>query len=64
MYSEGKISSLDGLAIDFDDWRMSIRTSNTEPLIRINVEADSQNTLDSNLQKILKKMRSFGAKRK
>ena len=64
MFSEGKISSLDGLAIDFDDWRMSVRTSNTEPLIRINVEADSQNTLDSNLQKILKKMSSFGAKRK
>lgn len=64
IYSEGKISSLDGLAIDFDHWRMSIRTSNTEPLIRINVEADSKEILDKNLQIILKKMNSFGAKRK
>lgn len=63
-YKEGTISKLDGLAIDFDNWRTSIRSSNTEPLLRINVEANSKEILNENLQNILKKMASFGAKRK
>lgn len=64
LYSKGKISNFDGLAIDFDDWRMSLRSSNTEPLLRINVEADTKDILNEHLQLILKKMDAFGAKRK
>lgn len=37
-YSAADISELDGIAISFEDWRFSIRTSNTEPLLRLNVE--------------------------
>ena len=29
----------DGLSLDFGDWRMNLRASNTEPLLRLNVEA-------------------------
>lgn len=39
-YSEGNISELDGVAVDFPDWRFSVRTSNTEPLLRLNVEEE------------------------
>ncbi|MEX1052573.1 MAG: hypothetical protein WEC80_01880, partial [Patescibacteria group bacterium] len=63
-FSDGGISRLDGLAIDYDNWRLSLRTSNTEPLIRLNVEANTQQNLDINLNKILSKMGEFNAKRK
>lgn len=34
-----KKSTLDGLSLDFGDWRFNLRASNTEPLIRLNIEA-------------------------
>ena len=37
--NSGKIAKLDGLSIEFDDWRMNVRLSNTEPLLRLNVES-------------------------
>ncbi len=39
-YKEGVVSEIDGVAIDFPDWRLSLRTSNTEPLLRLNVEEE------------------------
>jgi phosphomannomutase len=35
----GRISHLDGISIDFDDWHFNVRPSNTEPLLRLNLEA-------------------------
>lgn len=37
-YSDGEFSDLDGIAINFPDWRFSLRSSNTEPLLRLNIE--------------------------
>lgn len=37
-YPGGKIDRIDGLSIEFDDWRFNLRGSNTEPVIRLNVE--------------------------
>lgn len=37
-YPGGKIDRIDGLSIDFDNWRFNLRGSNTEPVIRLNVE--------------------------
>jgi phosphomannomutase/phosphomannomutase/phosphoglucomutase len=34
-----RVDETDGVGIDFDDWRFNLRMSNTEPLIRLNVEA-------------------------
>ena len=36
-YKNGKISHLDGIKIDFDDWWFNVRASNTEPLLRLNL---------------------------
>ena len=33
------IDYTDGISIEFDDWRFNLRTSNTEPLVRLNVES-------------------------
>jgi phosphomannomutase len=36
---EGRVSHLDGLSIEADDWHFNVRPSNTEPLLRLNLEA-------------------------
>ena len=38
-YSDGDVSRLDGVSIDYDDWHFNVRPSNTEPLLRLNVES-------------------------
>ncbi|MHB8580089.1 MAG: phosphohexomutase domain-containing protein [Ignavibacteriaceae bacterium] len=38
-YADGKIDYLDGASIEFDKWRFNLRMSNTEPIIRLNVES-------------------------
>lgn len=42
-----KVDITDGLSLEFDDWRMNIRISNTEPLLRLNIEASLDPTLVS-----------------
>src|SRR3989338_1332815 len=39
-FPEGEVSELDGVSISQADWRVSLRSSNTEPLLRLNVEVD------------------------
>ena len=41
--SDGKVNYVDGLSIDFDNWRFNLRGSQTEPYIRLNVEARGDN---------------------
>lgn len=38
-YSDGKQDFLDGISVDYEDWRFNVRMSNTEPLLRLNVES-------------------------
>ena len=51
---QGKKSKLDGLTIEFDDWQFNIRPSNTEPLVRLNIEAVSQNLANEKIEEIKK----------
>ena len=37
-YSDGKMDFLDGVSVEYDNWRFNVRKSNTEPLLRLNVE--------------------------
>jgi len=37
-YADGKVDRLDGLSVEYPDWRFNLRASNTEPVIRLNVE--------------------------
>ena len=61
-FSEGKVSWLDGLSIDFDDWRFNIRSSNTEPLIRLNLEALNEIKMNEKLKLLTNLILSYGAK--
>jgi phosphomannomutase len=38
-YSDGKITRLDGISVDYPDWHFNVRPSNTEPLLRLNLES-------------------------
>ena len=38
-YGDGEIGELDGISIDYDDWHFNVRPSNTEPLLRLNLES-------------------------
>jgi phosphomannomutase len=51
-YSDGKISKVDGITIEFDDFWFNLRKSNTEPLIRLNLEAKSEKKMKDELKKI------------
>jgi phosphomannomutase len=38
-WSDGEISHLDGVSVDYEDWHFNVRPSNTEPLLRLNLES-------------------------
>ena len=38
-YGDGEITRLDGVSVDYEDWHFNVRPSNTEPLLRLNLES-------------------------
>ena len=44
-YSQGAVDDLDGITVQFKEWWFNVRPSNTEPLLRLNVEAKSADLL-------------------
>jgi len=52
-YAKNKFSTIDGLKIEFDNEWVHLRKSNTEPIIRIYAESDSQSTADHLAQKLM-----------
>ena len=57
-----KVDRTDGLSYEFGNWRFNLRASNTEPLIRLNVEArGSQELMQAKTQELLGLLRSRGA---
>jgi phosphomannomutase len=38
-YPEGQVSWLDGVSVEYEDWHFNVRPSNTEPLLRLNLES-------------------------
>ncbi|MBM2821463.1 MAG: phosphomannomutase/phosphoglucomutase [Thermoleophilia bacterium] len=54
----GRISHLDGISIDFDDWHFNVRPSNTEPLLRLNLEALSEELMTAKRAEVLDLIRA------
>ncbi len=52
-FADGQLDELDGIAITFADWRLSVRTSNTEPLLRLNIEAEADGIVDEKKKKVI-----------
>ncbi|MCJ7554058.1 MAG: phosphomannomutase [Ignavibacteriaceae bacterium] len=58
LYSDGKIDKVDGLSVEYDEWRFNLRMSNTEPIIRLNVEAkDDEQLMKQKTEELLKVIR-------
>jgi phosphomannomutase len=51
-YKDGNVSKLDGIGVDYFDWRFSLRGSNTQPLIRLNVEARTRTLVDQKVAEL------------
>ena len=53
-YKDGQLNELDGIAISYDNptWRFSVRTSNTEPLLRLNVESLNQDVTKEKFEEL------------
>jgi len=51
--AEGQVSHLDGISIEADDWHLNVRPSNTEPLLRLNLEARSHELMEQQRDKVL-----------
>ena len=60
-YKKGEINWMDGLTVDYSDWRFNIRASNNEPLIRLNLEADSETLMKARLKEVRDKILALGA---
>ena len=56
--NEGEVSHLDGVSIDADDWHMNVRPSNTEPLLRLNLEARTPELMERKRDEVLAAIRS------
>jgi phosphomannomutase len=55
---EGRVSHLDGVSIDAEDWHMNVRPSNTEPLLRLNLEARSKELMERKRDEVLEVIQS------
>ena len=46
-FSDGEIDDLDGITVQYDDWWFNVRPSNTEPLLRLVLEARNRELMDA-----------------
>ena len=57
-YQDGHIQRLDGISVSYDDWHFNVRPSNTEPLLRLNLEALSAERMAEKRDEVLAFIRS------
>jgi phosphomannomutase len=56
-YGDGEIMKLDGINIDYPDWHFNVRSSNTEPLLRLNLEAFDKAQMEAKRDELLELIR-------
>jgi phosphomannomutase len=59
-YRDGRRDLTDGLTVEFEDWWFNVRPSNTEPLLRLNVEARTEELLKEKTSELLELIREGG----
>ena len=52
-FGDGEIAKLDGISVDYDRWHFNVRSSNTEPLLRLNLGADSEELMEEKRDLVL-----------
>ena len=57
-FADGKQSDLDGITVEYDDYWFNVRASNTEPLLRLNLEATTKEKMEEKRDELLELIRS------
>jgi phosphomannomutase len=57
-YADGRQYKLDGLSVEYADWHFNVRPSNTEPLLRLNLEAISKALMEQKRDEVLALIRA------
>jgi phosphomannomutase len=52
-YADGEVTHVDGISVSFPDWHFNVRSSNTEPLLRLNLEGTTKELMESRRDEIL-----------
>jgi phosphomannomutase len=52
-FADGEVTKLDGVSVDYERWHFNVRPSNTEPLLRLNVGADSRELMEEKRDLVL-----------
>ncbi|HHE64555.1 MAG TPA: phosphomannomutase/phosphoglucomutase [Bacteroidetes bacterium] len=58
-YNDGKQDELDGVTIEYDSWWVNVRPSNTEPLLRITVEGNTEEILEAKQSEVIDYIKSI-----
>jgi phosphomannomutase len=61
-FADGRQDRLDGLTVEYDDWWFNVRASNTEPLLRLNAEAHTEEALRAGIERVLDVIRAAGGR--
>jgi len=57
-YKDGRTYEMDGVSVEYSTWHFNVRPSNTEPLIRLNLESNSQNSMEARRDEVLALIRA------
>ena len=52
-YADASVYRMDGVSVEYDAWHFNVRPSNTEPLIRLNLEAASPELMEEKRDEVL-----------
>lgn len=56
-YKDGKVNELDGITVEYDDWWFNVRPSNTEPILRLVVEADTKELMENKKEELISEIK-------
>jgi phosphomannomutase len=57
-YKDGNVYTMDGISVEYPDWHFNVRGSNTEPMLRLNLEATTGGLMDAKRDEVLSFIRS------
>ena len=52
-YADGHVYRMDGVSVEYPTWHFNVRPSNTEPLLRLNLEGDTQDEMEARRDEVL-----------
>jgi phosphomannomutase len=56
-YRDAELARIDGISVDYPDWHFNVRGSNTEPLLRLNLEARTPELMEKKRDEVLEVIR-------